>query len=80
MNRTQKLMSLRSRTRFFMIPGVTAGGCRNYLESFWKNPQYTVTLNDPDEDDEENKCTVSSLSKQPVYIIQRHFSYLFSYY
>ncbi|KPJ04933.1 Calpain-A [Papilio xuthus] len=41
------------------VRGVTAGGCRNYLESFWKNPQYTVTLKDVDEGDDENKCTVS---------------------
>ncbi|XP_055707120.1 calpain-B-like isoform X4 [Phlebotomus papatasi] len=39
-------------------PGVTAGGCRNYLETFWHNPQYVITLEDPDEDDDEGKCTV----------------------
>lgn len=38
--------------------GVTAGGCRNYLNTFWKNPQYVVTLEDPDDDDDEGKCTV----------------------
>ncbi|XP_049959739.1 calpain-A isoform X1 [Schistocerca serialis cubense] len=40
------------------VRGVTAGGCRNYLETFWVNPQYRITLEDPDEDDEDNKCTV----------------------
>ncbi|XP_045457463.1 calpain-B [Melitaea cinxia] len=40
------------------VTGVTAGGCRNFLETFWKNPQYTVTLKDPDEGDSENKCTI----------------------
>ncbi|KAK3800956.1 hypothetical protein RRG08_001204 [Elysia crispata] len=37
---------------------VSAGGCRNYLNSFWTNPQYRLTLTDPDEDDDENLCTV----------------------
>ncbi|XP_018913124.1 calpain-B isoform X3 [Bemisia tabaci] len=40
------------------VRGVTAGGCRNYLETFWHNPQYRITLVDPDEDDADNKCTV----------------------
>uniref|UniRef100_A0A0K8T1H6 Calpain catalytic domain-containing protein n=1 Tax=Lygus hesperus TaxID=30085 RepID=A0A0K8T1H6_LYGHE len=40
------------------VRGVTAGGCRNFLETFWHNPQYIVELTDPDEDDEDNKCTI----------------------
>jgi len=27
-------------------------------ETFWHNPQYRITLEDVDEDDEEHKCTV----------------------
>ncbi|KAF9793854.1 hypothetical protein SFRURICE_007385 [Spodoptera frugiperda] len=40
------------------VRGVTAGGCWRNLETFSKNPQYTVTLQDVDEEDEENKCTI----------------------
>ncbi|XP_052766134.1 calpain-A-like isoform X2 [Mya arenaria] len=39
------------------IPRVNAGGCRNYLETFATNPQYRVTLVDPD-DDEDDLCTM----------------------
>lgn len=38
--------------------GVSAGGCRNYLDSFYRNPQYVMTIEEPDEDDDDGKCTV----------------------
>ncbi|XP_037087071.1 calpain-B-like isoform X2 [Pollicipes pollicipes] len=40
------------------VRGATAGGCRNYISTFAYNPQYMVNLTDPDEDDDEDKCTV----------------------
>lgn len=27
-------------------------------DTFWHNPQYTITLEEPDEEDDEGKCTV----------------------
>ena len=31
---------------------------RNFLETFTHNPQYVVTLEDPDDDDEDDLCTL----------------------
>lgn len=28
------------------------------METFWHNPQYVITLEDPDEEDDDGKCTV----------------------
>ena len=40
------------------VQNVSAGGCRNYLESFAMNPQYRINVTDPDDDDDDNLCTV----------------------
>jgi len=39
------------------IAGESAGGCRNYVETFASNPQFIITLEDPDDDDEDELCT-----------------------
>jgi len=37
---------------------VSAGGCRNFPDSFWLNPQYRIKLEDPDDDGDVDNCTV----------------------
>lgn len=40
------------------VRGKTAGGCRNNIDTFCQNPQYIVNLVDPDEDDDQDLCTM----------------------
>lgn len=40
------------------IRGKTAGGCRNNVDTFAMNPQYIINLVDPDEDDDQDMCTM----------------------
>uniref|UniRef100_A0A672VBT4 Calpain-2 catalytic subunit n=1 Tax=Strigops habroptila TaxID=2489341 RepID=A0A672VBT4_STRHB len=48
--------------------GATAGGCRNYPNTFWTNPQYLIKLEEEDEDpdDPERGCTFL------IGLIQKH--------
>ncbi|CAJ0942432.1 unnamed protein product, partial [Mesorhabditis belari] len=36
----------------------TAGGCRNYINTFANNPQFLIELKDSDPDDDDELCTV----------------------
>ncbi|XP_055597690.1 calpain-B-like [Uranotaenia lowii] len=36
----------------------TAGGCIDYLDTFWTNPQYVIRLDQPDQDDSSGMCTI----------------------
>lgn len=47
-----------ARTHLGVWDGNTAGGCRNYLDSFDLNPQFAMTISNPDPADEDGLCTV----------------------
>ncbi|KAH6934633.1 hypothetical protein HPB50_026169 [Hyalomma asiaticum] len=40
------------------VPGTSAGGADDKDEKFATNPQYMVTLHEPDDEDEDGECTV----------------------
>uniref|UniRef100_S4RSU5 Calpain-3 n=1 Tax=Petromyzon marinus TaxID=7757 RepID=S4RSU5_PETMA len=41
------------------VRGCSAGGCRNYPDTFWTNPQYRLQLYDEDDDPDDNELLCS---------------------
>ena len=52
--------------------GITAGGCTSHMDTFWRNPQFLMTLVDVD-DDSKTDCTfVASLLQTDPDIRRNH--------
>uniref|UniRef100_A0A3P8VMT6 Calpain 9 n=1 Tax=Cynoglossus semilaevis TaxID=244447 RepID=A0A3P8VMT6_CYNSE len=46
------------------IRGSTAGGCRNFIDTFWTNPQFKLLLEDADDDDDDVCSVVIALMQK----------------
>ncbi|CAH1793460.1 unnamed protein product [Owenia fusiformis] len=57
------------------VRGVSSGGCGNppHEDMYWYNPQYLIRLEDPDEDDDDKKCTlIISLTQKHRRLMRSH--------
>uniref|UniRef100_A0A671TLD3 Calpain 9 n=1 Tax=Sparus aurata TaxID=8175 RepID=A0A671TLD3_SPAAU len=45
------------------IRGATAGGCRNFIDTFWTNPQFKLQLEDADDDDDVCSVVIALMQK-----------------